>query len=204
MLVSFLLRLVLFPPEAEPFLGYQGWQQHRYVFCQNSSTFSGHTSKGTIVENHASFDVFSQERDKPPEGMPLERARVATLHPGEALFLPALWSHAVLSEAGSSEEGEDAIGLNLAVNMWFVHRCLSHREALERRPGWSQGYFVWGNDLRSAGRHGMRLCACARMCAECVRTYFVLARTLVCSRVRAHKRRAEGGLCWQARHFSLY
>jgi len=68
---------------------------------------------------------------------------------GEALFLPALWSHAVVSTPAKEEDVSR--GLNIAVNIWFVQRSLSHAAALKHHPEWTQGWFVYANDLRAAG-----------------------------------------------------
>ena len=41
----------------------------------------------------------------------------------------------------------------MAVNLWFVQSSVAHSAALRLYPEWTQGWFVYGNDLRAAGRH---------------------------------------------------
>ena len=63
---------------------------------------------------------------------------------GEALFLPALWSHAVASlpqaEGGATGAavggggGNGGEGLNAAANLWFVRGAQSFEAALTARP----------------------------------------------------------------------
>jgi hypothetical protein len=139
--------LLILPPEAAPHVNYTAFVEHKYTF--DGRNFTGFSPTGVIVENHALFDTFDPARTQLPSNIPLERARVATLHPGEALFLPALWSHAVVSTPAKEEDVSR--GLNIAVNIWFVHRSLSHAAALKHHPKWTQGWFVYANDLRAAG-----------------------------------------------------
>ena len=145
--------LLLLPPEATPLVSYIPFAEHKYLFRGDS--FAGYTPTNVTVENHALFDAFNSactEMRLPAHV--LARARVATLRPGEALFLPALWSHAVVSTPAQTDaEGAEAAGLNMAVNIWFTQLSVSHKAALEAYPEWSQGWFVYGNDLRAAGRH---------------------------------------------------
>ena len=149
--------LLLLPPEAAPHAGFVPFAEHRYLFNAQAGSFSGYSATNATVENHALFDALDGTRDQPPESMPpssLARARVATIRPGEALFLPALWSHAVVSSpATAAQEGGEAAGLNMAVNIWFTQQSASHAAALAAHPAWPQGWFVYGNDLRSAARH---------------------------------------------------
>ena len=142
--------LLILPPEATPHLGYRAFSEHRYLYA--NGRFTGYKQTGTVVENHALFDAFDADSARLDERIPVARARVATLRPGEALFLPALWSHAVVSTPAGADEGAAAEGLNMAVNLWFTQRSVSHAAALERVPEWTQGWFVFGNDLRSAAR----------------------------------------------------
>lgn len=98
--------LVLLPPEATAHLSYVPFNEHKYSF--ESQRFTGYAPSGTVVENHALFDAFDPENHSLPAAMPVARARVVTLHPGEALFLPALWSHAVVSTPAGEDEGSEA------------------------------------------------------------------------------------------------
>ena len=85
-----------------------------------------------------------------------------TLRAGEALFLPALWSHAVASEGGGEGGGEagdgeagsgSAAGLNAAANLWFVRGSHSFAAALTARPDSSaEVYFQLGEAHRLRGR----------------------------------------------------
>jgi hypothetical protein len=100
--------LLILPPEATAHLDYVPLHEHKYAF--DGERFSGYAPTGTIVENHALFDAFDSERRELPAGIHqhAHRARVATLRPGEALFLPALWSHAVVSTPAGEDEGREA------------------------------------------------------------------------------------------------
>jgi len=139
--------VLLIPPELEPYMQYKKYTESRFVFDETTGKFVDGTLKSTskIVTNHGTFDPFSstsRDHDQEFDFIKGSRAMISTLHPGEALFLPALWSHAVVSSTG----------LNAAVNLWFVQKSVSHRKALERHPSWSSGHFLLGNDLL-AQRH---------------------------------------------------
>jgi hypothetical protein len=185
--------LVILPPEATPELSYVPFAEHRYSF--DGKAFNGYATTGRVVENHALFDAFDTGNHELPAAIQATRACVVTLRPGEALFLPALWSHAVVSTPAGVDEGSEAgapqlqtvrlhgrrqaraaatpptppvattladrfssttspspsppipsvstvsvsaAGLNMAVNLWFVQRSLSHVAALRLYPEWTQ------------------------------------------------------------------
>ena len=103
--------LLLLPPEATPFVEYVPLEEHRFRFENRSGTpaFPGFAPTNVTVENHALFDAFDPAAAALPADLPAARARVATIRPGEALFLPALWSHAVVSApAAPGDQGPAA------------------------------------------------------------------------------------------------
>lgn len=133
--------VLLIPPELEPYMQYKKYTESRFVFDETTGKFVGGALKSTskIVENHGTFDPFagSSSDEHRFDFIKGSGAMICTLNPGETLFLPALWSHAVVSSTG----------LNVAVNLWFVQMSVSHKAALKRHPLWSAGHFLLGNDL---------------------------------------------------------
>ena len=134
--------ILLIPPELEPYMQYKKYTESRFVFDETTGKFVDGALKSTskTVMNHGTFDPFSsksRDHEQQFDFVKGSRAMISTLHPGETLFLPALWSHAVVSSTG----------LNVAVNLWFVQKSVSHRKAIERHPSWSAGHFLLGNDL---------------------------------------------------------
>ena len=134
--------VLLIPPELEPYMQYKKYTESRFVFNESIGKFVDGAFKSTskIVMNHGTFDPFSSttsDHEQEFDFIKGSRAMISTLHPGEALFLPALWSHAVVSSTG----------LNAAVNIWFVQKSVSHRKALALNLSWSAGHFLLGNDL---------------------------------------------------------
>ena len=134
--------VLLIPPELEPYMQFKKYSESRFVFDETTGKFVDGALKSTskIVMNHGTFDPFSstsRDHEQKLDFIDGTRAMIITLHPGETLFLPALWSHAVVSSTG----------LNVAVNLWFVQKSVSHKAALKRHPSWSSGHFLMGNDL---------------------------------------------------------
>ena len=98
--------VLILPPEAVAFLGFQTFRYHAWTLDDAEAAavgagrdvrpaFAKHAHAKADVENHARLDVFSEPGGA---GLPREalgRARVVALRPGDALYLPALWSHAV-------------------------------------------------------------------------------------------------------------
>ena len=102
------------PPSPPPPDRVRRWVEHRYVWDANTRRFDGHAAaaggsagRGGSVENHASLDVFDVGLTKHAAA---PHALLCALEPGEALFLPALWSHAVVSEPEPRVEGEAPTG----------------------------------------------------------------------------------------------
>jgi len=138
--------VLLIPPELEPYMQYKKYTESQFVFDETTGKFVDEALKSTskIVENHGTFDLFSSsDHEQEFDFITGSRAMICTLHQGETLFLPALWSHAVVSSTG----------LNAAVNLWFTQKSVSHRKALERHPSWSAGHFLLGNDLLAQHRY---------------------------------------------------
>ena len=116
--------VLLFPPELHVLLRYRPRSEHVYsnatgsdVAGRPSLSFETHSPRsgrgGATLENHAALAVFADEEVLHLEGEAgapsdeewarlVPHARICTLRPGQTLFLPALWSHAVVS--GLSED----------------------------------------------------------------------------------------------------
>jgi Flp pilus assembly protein TadD len=110
------------------------------------------------VENHAALPVFASPTDDSVDASNTsaatsalrasvrDQAQLCTILPGQTLFLPALWSHAVASKA------DGASGLNAAVNLWYVRGTASFTRALHASPHFAAGYFALGAALQTLER----------------------------------------------------
>ncbi|KAL1510598.1 hypothetical protein AB1Y20_006899 [Prymnesium parvum] len=153
-------RVRLLPPEAFPQLGYRPYHEHQFVFDEKLQAFAGHepSGHGAMVENHADVDVLSDVRGEAAGGECV-RAEAAVsaqglecvLREGQTLFLPALWSHAVLSSPHPASSSP-AAGLNVAVNVWFIRGTHSFSRALAAQPAWSEAHFCHAEALHKTGR----------------------------------------------------
>ena len=149
--------VLLLPPEAHEEIGYTFRDERAYSFDIETATFHGHTSRGLApTENQAALHVFSHGADnhlleeslETLDGMETRlkalapRARLCYLQPGETLYIPALWTHAVASSSYSARSPEtaedDTHGLNVAVNFWFYRGTQSFERQLFKAPqaGW--------------------------------------------------------------------
>lgn len=182
--------ILLFPPNVSEGFGlYLPYTERRYIFDAATGRISGHRAAGGApIENHATVDVFApssssseaagaegggggdEAEAEKGAGAEVEaealraalraHAHVARLHAGEALYLPALWSHAVLSHkgavvvrAGGERVAAPSEALNAAVNLWFnPPRCGSFRAALRARPDFAAGHLSFGDALQTHGR----------------------------------------------------
>ena len=118
-------QLLLLPPSAHAAAGYRLRSERRYVFDESTEDFSGDEATGwPRVANHATLEVFAAGAEAEAAAVSPGLAASAlrcTLRAGEALFIPALWSHAVASsaaEAGAEAPAGSAEGLNAAANLW--------------------------------------------------------------------------------------
>ena len=104
-------RVLLLPPDAVSVLGFRRFKYHAWRLSEDeleaigrgtclSPEFSEHEHCKADVENHCTFDAFLETATLPLSI--LRRAYVAVLEPGQALFVPALWHHAVASEPDPS------------------------------------------------------------------------------------------------------
>jgi hypothetical protein len=126
-------RILLLPPSAEPFLYVQG--------------------SSSRVENLADASAAELAAAWPRALMGLNSALEGVLAPGEALYIPALWFHAVTSGPG---------GLSAAVNVFF--RGLAPAEYDGKDP--------FGNrDLPAAGRAAAAGADAARALAHLPQPY---------------------------------
>ena len=182
--------VLLLPPTLLERLGYEPREERR--FKSGPSLAAGPLSTTsptgrTPVENHSPFQPFAvglggstREEEEGAahdtlegEAELLERlatsgsgALLCTLNRGEALYVPALWSHAVASSTSStskaatvSANGEVAADdaddeLNTMVNLWFLREGLATFEAaLAAAPDFAQAHTCHGSALSVLGRH---------------------------------------------------
>lgn len=147
-------QVLLLPPDAVGALGFRRFKYHAWCLEDDevasisqgaclAPQFADHAHCKADVDNHCTFDAFSATADVPLEIR--RRAFLATLEPGQALFVPALWHHAVASEP------DPASGLNCAANLWFVLGTAAHDAALERTPHWPEALFCLASCKRSLG-----------------------------------------------------
>ena len=129
--------VLLWDPFDGRLLDYRTFHERQYAFDRSTNNFLGHYATGRFVENHAAHKAFAHGEPKP--------TMRCTVAPGDALFIPALWSHAVRSFVDIGQ-------LNVAVNYWFTSDTSSHERALAKRPKWAQGHFCLANNLLSLGR----------------------------------------------------
>ena len=143
-------RVLLLPPAAALELGYAPLHERRWVFDETAGTFAGTRSTGAIIENHATaFSAFGPPASDRTRAMAVE----CELRPGSALFVPALWSHAVASTPAAAHEPPSALdGLNLAVNLWYIRGMESFEAAIAAAPRWAAAHFARGKGLQQLDR----------------------------------------------------
>lgn len=150
--------ILLLPPAQLTSLGYASREERQFVrqVAEDGSTsFEGSVPTGRApVENHSPYDPASGEQ------IPCYLSNVSA---GEALFIPALWSHAVRSsatEAVSASDGTSAgasavpasRSLHAMVNLWYVRGMHSFDAAVRAAPAFAPAHAVRGSALRSLGR----------------------------------------------------
>ena len=199
--------VLLLPPRAGRSLGYAPHSEHRYVF--DGTRFTGTERTGAEpADNLSPVWLGANERSLPPqsdelftssmgsaEGRLLNDAPPSTsispevldgsvvcrLSQGQSLFIPALWSHAVISSTASlggasssvspTEEQEEhaskcspAAGpqdLNAAINVWYARDDVSVQSAMASgadawpaaRAALLTTLRVLGRDAATAGRY---------------------------------------------------
>ena len=147
-------RVLLLPPDAVSVLGFRRFRYHAWCLSSDelaaigrgasmAPAFADHEHCKTDVENHCLYDAFCETATLPPSIR--RRAYLAVLEPGQALFVPALWHHAVASEP------DPASGLNCAANLWFVLGTAAHDAALRKTPAWPEALFCLAAAKRSLG-----------------------------------------------------
>lgn len=155
--------LLLLPPSCVKDLGYKTRTEEEWVYEVGTTTLVKWSRRKTEqrVENHASFNPFTQsdgsggslESDmgnndgmdnkedfkKLVQRWVYQGAKLITLQPGQALFLPEFWSHAVVSDVENGNKGNsnnqrladeyntasshnlpNDQDINIAINVWFV------------------------------------------------------------------------------------
>ncbi len=145
--------VALFAPSQHAGLGYAAHVERRYVFDAESREFAGSVPGGVApVENHSPLAVFARDGgvdgDEAPAaeeaaaaaarlGRVKAGAVVCTLQPGQALFLPALWSHAVVSTVDASAKAVAAEAAATAVEA-AVATTEAAVEAAAEAPGFAE------------------------------------------------------------------
>ena len=107
--------VTLWPPDCEPFMHCEGSSSRVADIAAELDTDS--TRDPRLVERRRRRDAAH------PRFAAVSKARrVATLRPGEALYIPALWFHharASEEEEGGAEEGDAWNGASVAVNVFW-------------------------------------------------------------------------------------
>ena len=113
--------VTLWPPDCEPFMHCEGSSSRVADIAAELDTDSTNSTNSTrdprLVERRRRRDAAH------PRFAAVSKARrVATLRPGEALYIPALWFHharASEEEEGGAEEGDAWNGASVAVNVFW-------------------------------------------------------------------------------------
>ena len=158
-------RVLLLPPDAHREAGYTLRPVRRFVY--RNGQFVGSIPEGEPVENHSPLRIFEGQAphvEAPPHLA--DRVTICTLERGQALFIPALWSHAVESLPETRVEARALAArrdgslprtspspLNAAVNLWFLRSTRSLDEAVRLAPSFAQARVCSGDALRTLGRH---------------------------------------------------
>ena len=153
--------VLLAPPELlMDDMGFRARQERRHVLRDDpaSSAADGTATelsgRGEVV-NHSPVAAFEEQQSGPP---PSARAARATVHcsvpPGHALFIPALWAHAVASTPAAITIPGAAHGeLNAAANLWFTQGTHSLDAAVQAAPRFAPAHVCRGQGLEALGRH---------------------------------------------------
>ena len=186
--------VLLVPPSVLPELNFSSWEERRWVLHErrlrpplhHGLSFAGTVRSGRPpVENHSPLEPFALSTgveagvdglvsERHAAGGPAEQARQlsliarhglrCTLLAGSALFIPALWAHAVASTdnpAGRAEPGATTgppvpstapSALNGAVNLWYTRGIESFDAAVRAAPRFPQAHMARGDALRTLGR----------------------------------------------------
>ena len=166
-------RALLLPPRALTKLGYIPRQEWRHQM-EAERFMTPEPTGNAPLDNFAALAlgaVGSGEQQATIEDEPV----LCTVRPGSALFIPALWSHAVVSSAqdgsaegvghdGSCDNADGAAAstiatapprnLNVAVNVWYVRGTHSVVAALSSgADGFAPAHNAHGTALQRLGRH---------------------------------------------------
>lgn len=122
-------RILMLPPAARPLLLPRDFDEARWVFAPATGRFNGLFLTGNGIDNHYQLDAFDlgggDEAALEEVG---SQATICELRAGEALYMPAGWAHAVLSQPDTASE----LGLNFAVNVWYETAERARMEDLYR------------------------------------------------------------------------
>jgi len=105
-------RALIFPPGDTGKLYYSTTNIRRHLInLTQPVAFDGRTQHEQVRHNVAKLNVFAEDVANTHPKVSDAKAMVCELEPGEALFLPRGWHHAVISHAPAKR--------NLAVNTWY-------------------------------------------------------------------------------------
>lgn len=105
-------RALIFPPDDTGKLYYAASNIRRHQMnLTRHEAFDGRTQHEQVRHNVAKLNVFAADVASTHPKVASAKAMLCELHPGEALFLPRGWHHAVISHAPERR--------NLAVNTWY-------------------------------------------------------------------------------------
>lgn len=114
--------VTLWPPGAEPFLYVEG-SSSRVDDIDIDIDADVDADADTGIDTSSGSGLRSATSRRFPKFAAVSnRRRVATLGPGDALYIPALWFHHVLSHPSGGDGVGDGGGMSIAVNVFW--RCL--------------------------------------------------------------------------------
>jgi Flp pilus assembly protein TadD len=164
--------VLLLPPELLAPLNYTPRDERHFVLDDHGEAIGSVPTGRLPVENHSPLRVFSNALggeggdyahgddfvdDEGLLALVRRHGRMCTLTAGNALFIPAMWSHAVRSRPASSPDGASPQSrdrhLNAAVNFWYMRGLQSFDRAVTASPTVPQVHTCRGGALRRLGRH---------------------------------------------------
>lgn len=177
--------VLLIPPALLGELGYATREERRFVLDATHRLLTSTEPTGrSPVENHSPLQPFvATPHDGPPlHGLPPEdlvpneaalltrisaEASLCTLPAGDALFVPALWSHALFSRTDIApptgtraphgmrsqarvRHGRHG-GVNAMINLWYVRGLASFEHAVAVAPSFAAAHLCHGSAMMALG-----------------------------------------------------